>query len=281
MTIRNLSQGIKDYFYGGIPVVFMQELLDRLQRKPGSHKGENGRVGIIGGSIDYTGAPALSAEAALRSGCDLVKILTSEDSRDVVASYSENLIVGSYPSPYFDESGLDRAEELREWADALVIGPGLGEADEKAVRDFVSSTEKPVVIDADAIRPALDAELSRAVFTPHLGEAQMMEDRAGEPLEAFVENRGSIVVQKGSIDQIFTSSRKYENSTGTSDMTVGGTGDTLTGVIASLVSQGLNPVEAARLGAWVNGKAGELAADRYGHGMTATDLVEKIPEAKK
>ncbi len=255
----------------------MEELLSKLSRDPDSHKGENGRVGIIGGSVDYTGAPALAGKAALRTGCDLAEILTSEKSREVVASFSENLIVDSYPSGYLRRGGADDAIELAERSDSVVIGPGLGEPDGRAVKKVLSDIKVPTVVDADAIEPALEAELSDAVLTPHRGEAEVIEERCGS-IQAFAKERNAVVVVKGPTDMIHTPSYVFENETGTSAMTVGGTGDTLAGVIASLMSQGLEPVEAARLGTWINGKAGELAAEKYGNGMVATDMLENIPE---
>lgn len=255
----------------------MEELLQKLQRDSESHKGDNGRVGVIAGSEKYTGAPALSAKAALRTGCDLVKILTSENSRDVVAGFSENFIVDSYGAGFLDRNALDRSGEIVDWSDTVVIGPGLGDANSKAVRNFVSSTEKPLVIDADAIEPALEADISNAVFTPHSGEAKIIREKFGS-IESFIEQTGSVVVVKGHIDRIYTSEQVFENETGDPAMTVGGTGDVLTGVIAGLISQGLKLEEAARLGMWVNGKAGEKAAEEYGNGTLATDVVEELSE---
>ena len=109
-------------------------------RKPDSYKGENGKVSVIGGSVDFSGAPALSAQAALRTGSDLVKILTSESVKNVVAAYSENLIVDSYPSDYLILSGVETALEKISWSDVSVIGPGLGSPDSEAVREVIDIT---------------------------------------------------------------------------------------------------------------------------------------------
>lgn len=254
----------------------MDELLEKLKRKPGSHKGQNGKVGVIAGSKDYTGAPALASKAALRTGCDLVRTLTSEPVREVVASYSENFIVDSYSSDYFSRKSISRAGKLAEWADATVVGPGMGSVKKEALTKAISRTEKPMVIDAEAIKPALEAELSKAVFTPHEGEAEAIIERHGS-LGGFAESEDVVVVLKGATDKIHTPEGKFENSTGAAAMTVGGTGDVLTGVIASLMSQGLDLEEAARLGTWINGKAGEKAAEKYGNGVLATDIVEEVP----
>jgi len=254
----------------------MKKLLEKLEKPSDSHKGDNGYVGVIAGSVEYTGAPALVAEAALRSGCDLTKILTSGKSRDIVASFSENLIVDSYEAGYFDRNSLEGAKELESWSDVIVIGPGLGDANEKALKNFVSGCEKPLVIDADAIEPALDTDISDAVFTPHKGEAEAIEEKFGS-IGEFVEETGNIVVLKGEIDKIYAEDSSFENETGTAAMTVGGTGDVLAGIIGSLLSQGLEPVEAARLGCWINGKAGEKAEKEFGNSLLATDLIEILP----
>lgn len=250
-------------------------------RDPESHKGDNGYVGVIAGSRDYTGAPALVAEAALRAGCDLTKILTSESSRDVVASFSENLVVDSYSGDYFGGGAIDASQELGEWSDAVALGPGLGgDAEHEAVEEFVSVAEVPLVIDADAVEPAVEADFTGAVFTPHRGEVEAIEQGYGS-VEEFVEETGAVVVVKGPVDRVYSGGNVYENKSGTAAMTVGGTGDVLTGIIASLLSQGLGLEDAARLGAEINGEAGEIAAEEYGNGMVATDVVHKIPEVMR
>ncbi len=249
------------------------ELKEDLVRDTGSHKGENGKIAVIGGSVDYTGAPALAAEAALRTGCDLVKILTSEEIEDVVSGYSENFIVESYDSDYFDRDALDQALELSDWADAVVIGPGLGNPEAKAVREFLQETDAPVVVDADALEYVGRSPVENAVLTPHSGEFGMLEDM----LETILE-KNNVVVKKGETDVVYSADSQTEIEAGDPAMTVGGTGDVLTGVISSLISQGLGLEEAAELGIWVNGRSGEKAAENYGKGALATDMVDLIPE---
>jgi ADP-dependent NAD(P)H-hydrate dehydratase len=256
----------------------MNELLRKLERKPGSHKGQNGRVGVIAGSADYTGAPAIAGKAALRTGCDLAKVLTSSEVSDVVASYSEDLIVSSYRGKYFGKAAGKKARELVGWADALVIGPGMGDVSSSALERFLEEVEVPAVIDADAIEPALEVDSSNLVFTPHRREAEIIEEKYGS-LPDFADE-GAVVLLKGPVDRIYAG-RRHESKTGTPAMTVGGTGDALAGVVGSLLAQGLSRTEAARLGAWINGKAGEIAAEEHGNGMLATDLVEKIPDAMR
>jgi hydroxyethylthiazole kinase-like uncharacterized protein yjeF len=245
-----------------------------VSREKDSQKGENGKVAIIGGSKEYTGAPALSAQAALRTGADLVNVLTSESVREIVAGYSENLIVGGFSADYFDTDALDQALELADWADVVVIGPGLGEPEDKAVRQFIQEAEVPLVIDADAIQHAGRSLTNNSVLTPHSGEFDAYIDGM---LEEFLE-KDNIVLKKGSVDEIRSVSGVEKVSAGHPGMTVGGTGDALTGIVAGLIAQGVDKKEAAVKAAKINGKAGEKAAERCGNGLVATDLLEEIPK---
>ena len=257
----------------------MEKLFTKLSRDKDSYKGQNGKIGVIGGSIDYSGAPALSAEATLRTGTDLTKILTSREIQDVIRSYSENLIVEGYKTQYFGTEAEEKALNLLKWSDATVIGPGLSSPGKVTLRN-IAETDTPLVVDAEAIDPISRAEPENAVFTPHEKEAEVLKQRYGS-LKNFSEETGATVVLKGKIDEIYTPENFYRIDTGDPTMTVGGTGDVLTGTIASLIGQGLEISEAARLGAWINGKAGELAAEEYGNGAVATDIVEKIPQVIK
>lgn len=257
----------------------MEELLSKLDRESDSHKGENGKVGVIAGSRDFTGAPALSAKAALRTGCDLVRILTSEEVSDTVSSYSENFIVEEYSGGYFGDGAVDKSLELDEWADVVVIGPGLSKPDEIAVKEFLKMSDSVLVVDADAIEPAAEAGIE-AIYTPHKGEMAHILDRYDSE-DDFVRETDSVLLMKGEKDRIYSDSGNKVIEVGNPAMTAGGTGDVLTGILASLVSQGMEPSEAAELGAWINGKAGEKAAEDFGNGMLATDILERIPEVLK
>lgn len=251
----------------------MEDLFEKLERPSGSHKGENGKVLVIGGSRKYTGAPALAAEAALRAGTDLVRILTAEEAKPVVQGFSENLIVESYGQS-FDDSSLDKALELERWADTTVIGPGLSDFDEGALKEFAEEAEN-LVVDAEAISSLKDT--SGNIFTPHSGEAEILNNEYGS-IQAFARDTGNTVLLKGAVDEIYTGEDLFENESGSAGMTVGGTGDVLAGIVAAFRSQGLEAAEACRLGAFVNGKAGEKAFEEYGNGLLATDIIERIPE---
>ena len=251
----------------------MDELLEKLKRPSSSHKGENGKVLVVGGSEKYTGAPALAAQSALRAGADLVKVLTAEKARTIVQGFSENLIVESY-GEMFDQSSLEKAFELEKWADTTVVGPGLTRFDEEVLKDFAEKAED-LVIDAGAIEYLL--ETSGNIFTPHSGEAKTMREKYGSE-KAFAQETENTVLLKGKTDRIYSKDKVFENETGCAGMTVGGTGDVLAGIVTSFKSQGLDNEKATKLGAYVNGLAGEKAFEKYGNGLLATDLIEKIPE---
>lgn len=232
---------------------------------------------MIGGSVGFPGQPTLTALAALRSGCNVAKTLVSEEIYGVVASHSPNLVADRYPGERFDDGAADRALELAEWVDALAIGPGLVDADDAAIRRIVSEAGVPMVVDADAIEPALDADLSGAVVTPDDNELERIEAEY-ESLEAFTTATGAVAVTKGAVDEIVADGERTTNETGSPVMTVVGTGDAMAGVVAALLVQGLDPAEAAELGAWIVGKAGELVTAERGNGAVATDVIDRIPD---
>lgn len=255
----------------------MKRLLEILPGTSGTSKGENGRVGIVAGSVGYAGQPTLTGLAALRSGADVAKAFVSEPLFPIVGSHSPNLLVDRYSGETITTEAADRALELAEWSDALVIGPGLTDATDDAVRRLVSEAEVPVVVDALAIEPALDADHTQTVFTPDSAEESRITADYGS-IEAFTEQTDAVCVVTGEEDHIFADGERTVNETGSSALTVAGTGDTLTGIIAALLSQGLDRRDAVELGAWILGKSGELATVDQGIGVVATDVIEAIPK---
>lgn len=256
----------------------MEELLTELLAADGMAKGDRGRVGVVGGCAEHAGPPALAAEAALRTGTDVTRIVTSERVLTAVAGFSENLVVKRYLGDRFTEDSVNAVEELTDWGDVLLIGPGLSDPDPEAIRQVLASVSVPLVVDANAIRPALgEGPFPNAVFTPDANEVDMITERY-DSLEAFAAETEAVVVSTGATDEIYAGEERWTNETGTPMMTVGGTGDTHAGIVASLLGQGLDRVEAARLGTWLVGRAGERATEASSIGMTATDVVESIPE---
>ncbi|MFC7142784.1 NAD(P)H-hydrate dehydratase [Halosimplex aquaticum] len=256
----------------------MEELLSKVDSGPDSEKGENGRLGIVGGSIEFAGPPALAGLAALRAGTDVAKVLTSEVAIEVVAGFSPNILTNRFTGDVLTADSVGKVASVAAWSDALVIGPGLETPHPDAIEAILERTDVPTVVDATAIEPALGAEFEGAVLTPDSAEVERIEDEHGS-LDEFVRATGAVVVSKGAEDVIYGGDDRYVNDEGTAAMTVAGTGDTLAGVIGSLLGQGLGPVDAARLGPRIVGRAGELAADEYGTGMVATDVIERVPAA--
>lgn len=244
-------------------------------RDPKSGKGENGKIGIIGGSVDYTGAPSLTARAAYRAGCDMAKILAPNNIKSTVQGFSENLIVEGYDGDYLNENILEKAKQLEKWADVLVIGPGLSSPSENIVREILDSKESPAIVDAEAIRIAIKNNIQHTIYTPNRNELKHFDQVGG--VESFVnESEGVVVLEKGPNDVVHFQSSSRKVSGGHPGMTVGGTGDVLTGVVASLLSQGLDKVEASEKAAKALSSAGESIAEEYGNGILATDLIEEV-----
>jgi NAD(P)H-hydrate epimerase len=263
-----------------------------LGRDPTSHKGENGEVLVVGGG-PYTGAPALSAQAALRAGADLVRVACPESVAREVQGYSEDLIVRAFDGERLsgdDPETLSMIHDLASEHDTVVFGPGLGTAEETlaAVRTFLADFDGRGVIDADALQvvPDVDTEAT-LVCTPHAGELRGMggpgvpeaDWRArAEILEGFAAEIGHTLLLKGTDDVVSDGQRTRVSRTGNAGMTVGGTGDVLAGITGALLAV-QEPVDAAGIAAFANGRAGDAVADERGPGLVATDLLDAIPDA--
>lgn len=254
-----------------------------------SHKGKNGRVLVIGGG-PYTGAPSLAAMGAYRIGADLVQIATPEQSFLTVSGYSPNFIVHRMPGNVFTDGNLDQVLGLTGLVDAVIIGSGVGRdpRTQEAVRDFVKECNKPMVIDADAFSAlSVDPGLlkgKKGIVTPHSREFATLfgkalpddlEERAAAVKEAAAHIQMTVLV-KGMIDVISDGERIKLNRTGNPGMTVGGTGDVLAGICAGLLAKGVGAFDAARIAAFTNGSAGDLAFNEQCYGLLATDVIDNI-----
>ena len=276
-------------------------LLFNQPRSTSAKKGDSGRILVIGGSDVYSGAPALAGMAALRTGSDLVSILAPEPVVSAIREYSPNLMVTSLGSQILQLDDVDTAFELINNNDVVAFGPGLGTHPETdlAVKSLVKKivkTGKPLVLDADGLKAiafsGIKMNPDSVVLTPHWGELKILmyadlgdsndqENRIKRCIDA-AKQYNCIILLKGSVDVIAHPDGSYKlNRTGVPAMTVGGTGDVLTGIIASLLSRGGNAFKAAAAGAFVSGLAGELAAQELGDHLVATDCIEKIPEVFK
>ncbi|MDD1759728.1 MAG: NAD(P)H-hydrate dehydratase, partial [Methanothrix sp.] len=242
------------------------------KRTPESHKGDSGRILVIGGG-PYTGAPALTAMAALRAGADIVTIAAPRSASATIAGFSPNLIVRELSHDHLCPLDLELLKDQIARHDVVVMGMGLGRDPETidALARIIPLCKK-TVIDADALQPNLPL---KGIVTPHAGEFQRISgvhlSDAGyreriEPLKAYACEKGLVVLLKGKVDLISDGSAIRANTTGNQGMTVGGTGDVLAGVTAAFYAR-TSAMRAATAAAFINGKAGDLVYLEKDFGM--------------
>ncbi len=259
------------------------------KRKGDEHKGDFGRLLVIGGSREFAGTPSLVAQSALRAGIDLVTIYCPAYVADRIP-FDPNLIIKAMESEfYFSESDIDKIRDIN--FDAVVIGNGLGRKEETmyAVRKFLRSQEKPVILDADALKLIKLKDLRKnTIITPHAMEFKMLFGELSEKFEEqislvqnFAEKTGAVILLKGRIDIISDGDKTKLNRTGNSGMTVGGTGDVLAGIIGALVANKSGLFQASCAGSFLCGLAGDIAKEDLGYYFTATDVIDRIPKAIK
>ncbi|MFB6106855.1 MAG: NAD(P)H-hydrate dehydratase [Halobacteriaceae archaeon] len=252
-----------------------------------SHKGDFGRVMVVGGG-PYTGAPALAAQASLRAGADLAYVHAPETVAREIQGYSADLIVSGYAGDRLDPDHVDGLLDAASDRDVVVLGPGLGEAAETmdAVRALLEGYDGRAVVDADALAvvPEVDTDAT-LVCTPHQGELREMggpseaDWRArADAVEAFAADLGHTLLVKGAHDVVSDGERTRVNRTGNPGMTVGGTGDVLAGATGALLCV-RPPVDAAAAAAYANGAAGDAVVGERGYGLVASDLLEELPTA--
>ncbi len=268
------------------------------ERSPHARKYDFGHLLVIGGSYIYSGSPAFNALAAYQAGVDLVTVVAPRRAADIVASFSPDLVTHPVEGERFTPEHLTLIEDLTDNVDAVVIGGGMGRSVEtlEFVRRFLTRTEMPAVVDADAIYAAQDnkgiQELAEAdmfeekdfIVTPHSYEFYVLTGQklpeAGPKRLELVEHGARaiecIILQKGSPDIISNGVETMINNTGNPYMSVGGTGDTLAGLCGAYLALGLDPFTAACVGAYVNGRAGDLAGDDLGPSFLASDLLAYI-----
>lgn len=251
-------------------------------RKVRSHKGDFGHVLVVAGSDTMSGAAYLAAKAAYASGAGLVRVVSSKCNRDV--------LLGALPEILFSE--LDELEEVMDWADAIVIGPGLGldPPAEEAVRYVTMNSPVPTVIDGDGLRLCRHVTTTLSdnfVLTPHAKELSYLTGRSVEDLlkdpvsSAFdtATDYHAILVEKDARTIVSDGTDCYINVSGNSGMATGGSGDVLAGMIGGLLGQGMDTFEAAKLAVYIHGLAGNLAAEKKSmYSVMASDLIDGIGE---
>jgi len=262
-------------------------------REPQSHKGDFGRLLIIGGSETFSGAPTLVALAALRTGVDLAYVAAPERTAYAISSFSPDLITIKLSGEHFASQNVGQLKGMIAKATAVVAGPGLGTHKDSfiAVEELLKVLEefrKPTLLDADALK-AFGAIRRKVgfplVITPHSGEFETVAGRKPstelrarvEDVKSLAKETGSVVLLKGHVDIVSDGERVKLNFTGNPGMTVGGTGDVLSGIVGGFMAQGVEKFEAAVAGAFINGAAGDFVYRDKGFHMTPTDLIEYIP----
>ncbi len=277
------------------------ETIPKLRpRAVDGHKGDYGKVCIIGGSLGMSGAAALAGRAALRAGAGLVRVATPRSVLPIVASVEPCFTTIALPE---DSEGRISAEAINiileavAQNDAVAFGPGVGVS--SALRSILGT-----LLEHDSLRLLLDADglnnlagmtswparlKGKLILTPHPGEMKRLwSGLLREPLPAerqeqavqLAQRTGTIVVLKGAGTVVTDGEKVYINKTGNPGMATAGSGDVLTGVILALMGQGLNDFDAAVLGVYIHGLAGDLAAEKLGQiSLIATDIAQALSDA--
>ena len=270
----------------------LKQLLPKRDRY--AHKGDFGKLLLVTGSVGFTGAAALAARGALRTGAGLITVAVPKCVWPIIAAKLDEPMV----IPQADRDGRMSVQALEDLlprlrqADACMIGPGLGRSEDitELVFGLLEHAVCPVVLDADGIN-AVAQHMDRLrevtcplILTPHDGEFVRLSpgmlpvreesvriDRA----MALAEELGCVVLLKGHRTLITDGKTVYRNETGNPGMATGGSGDVLAGIITSFLGQGLNPLEAAAAAAWLHGAAADCAAQSWGeYGLTPTDMID-------
>ncbi len=263
------------------------------QRNPTAHKGDFGRLLVIGGNEVYSGAPTLVSLGALRTGVDLVYLAAPRKEAYAISSISPNLITIKLDGDNLNPGNIETLKPYLSMVDAVAMGPGLGLNPEtvdfvKLYVDEVEKAGKPLLLDADGLKAFAKFKRSLKiplVLTPHAGEYTILtgetlpenQDQRALAVQKTSKKLKTIVLVKGKVDFICDSERLKLNFTGNVGMTVGGTGDVLSGIVGGLMAQHADPFEAAVAGAFVNGAAGDFVAEEIGFHMVATDIIDWIP----
>lgn len=265
-------------------------------RDPYAHKGDFGRILLICGSVGYTGAAALSAMGALRSGAGLVFLGVPQPIYAIEAVKLTEPIVFGLPDceGRVSRDAIGVIQEKCHNMDAVLVGPGLGQNEDvfEVVKWILENVTVPVILDADGInvicrhKDILRRRTGVTILTPHLGEFSRLYGKTFlDSQAAAVETArdlGVIVVLKGHETFITDGDNHYLNPTGNAGMAVGGSGDVLAGIIASFVGQKISPLLSAAAGAFVHGKAGDICARELGqYGMLPTDMLDVLPRLLK
>lgn len=272
-----------------------------LPRKPDTHKGDYGRVLVLAGSSGMTGAACMCSTAALRAGAGIVTLGIPESLHGIVASKLTCVMTHPLPETHvktLSELGRQDILDFSQRFDVIAIGPGLSQYLEtkRLVLWLLQTLDRPIVLDADGINALADnPEILNKfkkpiVLTPHPGEmarlvgissTQEIQSKRLEASKMFVKGRKNVtLVLKGHHTIVINEDKFYINKTGNPGMATAGAGDVLTGMIAAFLGQNYTPFEAAQLGVYLHGLAGDFAAQEKGEiSMIAMDILDNLPKA--
>ncbi|MDO5291643.1 MAG: NAD(P)H-hydrate dehydratase [bacterium] len=277
--------------------IYQKEDLKLLPSRPSnSNKGSFGKVLVIAGSKNMSGACYMSAKAAYRMGAGLVKVLTVEENRTIMQTMLPEAIISTYHSERI-ENELSKIQEDIRWASTIVLGPGIGiSASSRTLLSLIlKEAQVPTIIDADGLN--LLAELGKLeeaplnehmILTPHIKEMSRLlhielnevRENAIEIAQKISKEKNYTLVLKDARTLVAGNESLYINTSGNDGMATGGSGDVLTGVIAGLLAQGMRPYQAACLGTYIHGMAGDIAAQKLGkYSLMATDIIEYLSVA--
>ncbi|WDV45269.1 NAD(P)H-hydrate dehydratase [Clostridiaceae bacterium M8S5] len=283
------------------PLITMEYVRSKLvQRKKNSHKGNFGRVGIIAGSVGFSGAAYLTAKASIKSGAGLVySVLPNKINMIMEMKTTETITIPVQDDDkgFFTKDSIDEILTNIDKFDVIALGPGIGVDKNRKdlVREILKQYKNTIVLDADGINCIDDVQVLKkreapTIITPHPGEmARLLKVTINQILENKIYYTQMIskyskvlTILKGHRSLVDIGEEQYYNTTGNPGMATAGSGDVLTGIIASLVAQGFKPTDAANMGVFIHGLAGDMAANKKGeYGMTSVDILENVPYAMK
>ncbi len=248
-----------------------------FRRDDDAHKGQHGRVLVVGGG-EYVGAPFLAAAAALRAGADLVTMAVPESIYSHASSFSPEIIPVRLEGDTITSENVPEIIRLAERHDVTVFG--MGTVDKGEITGMISKKAGKMVIDAGGL---VDVVECNAIMTPHRGEFRKIFGRDGdaESILSAARESGATILLKGKEDVVSDGSRLKINRTGNAGMTVGGTGDVLAGVAGAFFAINDDPFKAACAAAFITGIAGDMCLEEKGYCFTAMDVIEMLPYAIK
>lgn len=268
------------------------------KRKSESHKGDYGRMAVLGGSSGMAGSVYMASLAAMRTGAGMTFILAPKSISKILQIKANEQIIKEIACQnfYYSSEIVKQLLDNIDGKDALIIGPGMGKGEnlDELISEIITSTEIDIIIDADGLN-AISKDLSilksknNIILTPHMGEFSRLTGIEIDKIKAdeeniarkFAKDNDVILVLKSNQTIVTDGENFYKNEIGNPGMATAGVGDVLTGIIASFMKR-LDPFEAAKLGVYIHSLAGDIASQKLGEdSLMATDIIDSLPDAIK